>query len=711
MEFRIADTFTDSLAKLTGEEQKAVKTTAFDLQLNPGHPSLQFHKLAKAKDPNFWSIRVSRDVRLIVHKTGTSLLLCYVDHHDDAYEWAERRKVETHPKTGAAQLVEIRERVQEIEIPKYVEVQAKPKAKPPLFSALSDDELLAFGVPREWLGDARNANEDSVLDLAEHLPAEAAEALLNLATGVTLQTALQLPPGEHAYAPSAHLAAAEKVSELTVDPFNHPDAQRRFRTISSQEELQRAFEYPWDKWSIFLHPAQRQLVERDYSGPARVSGSAGTGKTIVALHRAVHLARANPETRMLLTTFSETLANALRSKLRLLISNEPRLGERIEVHAMNSIGRRLYEVNLGKLQIASGETICQIIEDASNAAQGNRFSLHFLMTEWDQVVDGWQLDTWEAYRDVSRLGRKTRLKEPQRALLWSIFEDVRSRLRSKGLITYSGMFNRLATHFSEGSARSPFDFVVVDEAQDVSIAQLRFLAALGAGRPNKLFFAGDLGQRIFQQPFSWKALGVDVRGRSTTLRINYRTSHQIRVQADRLLGPEVSDVDGNVENRRTTVSLFNGPLPTIKVLNTADEESRVVGEWLKARMSEGVQPHEVAVFVRSFAQLDRAKAAAKHAELPLNVLDENVETAIGKISIGTMHLAKGLEFRAVAVMACDDEIIPLQDRIETVVDDADLEDVYNTERQLLYVACTRPREYLLVSGVAPASEFLDDLEK
>jgi mRNA-degrading endonuclease RelE of RelBE toxin-antitoxin system len=710
MEFRIADTFTDSLAKLTGEEQKAVKTAAFDLQLNPSQPSLQFHKLAKAKDPNFWSIRVSRDVRLIVHKTGTSLLLCYVNHHDEAYQWAERRKVETHPKTGAAQLVEIRERVQEIAIPKYVEVEPKHEAKPPLFSALSDDQLLAFGVPREWLGDARNANEDSVLDLAGHLPAEAAEALLNLATGGAMRTLPQVPPSVHAYAPSARIDASAKVSEPTLDAFNHPDAQRRFRTISSQEELERAFEYPWEKWTIFLHPAQRQLVERNYNGPSRVSGSAGTGKTIVALHRAVHLARANPETRLLLTTFSETLANALRSKLRLLISNEPRLGERIEVHAMNSIGKRLHEVNLGKVQIAGSDTIREIIQEASEAAQGNRFSLHFLITEWEQVVDGWQLDSWEAYRDVSRLGRKTRLKEPQRAFLWSIFEDVRSKLRSKEEITYPGMFNRLASHF-EGNARSPFDFVVVDEAQDVSIAQLRFLAALGADRPNKLFFAGDLGQRIFQQPFSWKALGVDVRGRSTTLRINYRTSHQIRMQADRLLGPEVSDVDGNVEDRKGTVSLFNGPTPTIRILETIAEENKIVGKWLKARTSEGLQPHEVAVFVRSSAELDRVKAAVKHAELPLKVLDDNVETAFGKISIGTMHLAKGLEFRAVAVMACDDEVIPSQERIETVADDADLEDVYNTERQLLYVACTRPRDHLLVTGVAPASEFLDDLQK
>src|SRR6266567_3708000 len=173
MEFRIADTFTESLTRLTGEEQKALKITAFDLQMNPAQPGMQLHKLDKAKDPHFLSVRVSRDIRLIVHRTEASLLLCYVDHHDEAYKWAERRKLETHPKTGAAQLVEIRERVQEIPIPKYVETAPNEIAKPSLFSSLSDDQLLNFGVPPEWLHDVRNANEDSVLDLAGHLPAEA----------------------------------------------------------------------------------------------------------------------------------------------------------------------------------------------------------------------------------------------------------------------------------------------------------------------------------------------------------------------------------------------------------------------------------------------------------------------------------------------------------------------------------------------------------
>src|SRR6266404_6959357 len=183
MEFRIADTFTDSLARLTGDEQKAVKTTAFDLQLNPANPGMQFHKLGKVRDPNFWSVRVSRDIRLIVHKTDSSLLLCYVDHHDEAYRWAERRKLETHPKTGAAQLVEIRETVNEVIVPTYVEVNEQVSPKPRLFEHVADEALLGYGVPPEWLVDVREANEDSLLPLAEHLPSEAAEALLELATG------------------------------------------------------------------------------------------------------------------------------------------------------------------------------------------------------------------------------------------------------------------------------------------------------------------------------------------------------------------------------------------------------------------------------------------------------------------------------------------------------------------------------------------------
>src|SRR5207249_9602209 len=186
MDFRIADTFTDSLARLTGDEQKAVKTTAFDLQLNPVGHGLSFHKLDRARDKNFWSVRASRDVRLIVHRTESSLLLCHVGHHDEAYAWAERRKLETHPKTGAAQLVEVRERVEEITVPRYVDVEQPTPPQAPIFADVPEEELLSYGVPAEWLNEVRLlATEDSILELADHLPREAAEALLDLATGVT----------------------------------------------------------------------------------------------------------------------------------------------------------------------------------------------------------------------------------------------------------------------------------------------------------------------------------------------------------------------------------------------------------------------------------------------------------------------------------------------------------------------------------------------
>jgi mRNA-degrading endonuclease RelE of RelBE toxin-antitoxin system len=690
MEFRIADTFTDSLARLSGDEQKAVKTTAFDLQLNPANPGMSFHKLDKVKDKNFWSVRASGDIRLIVHRNDASLLLCYVGHHDDAYAWSERRKLETHPKTGAAQLVEIRETVKEIIVPVYVqaEIAAKPQRaaeKTYIFAGMSDGELLGYGVPAEWIADVKQSTEDTLLALTDHLPAEAAEALLELATG----------------------GKPRAPQPTTANPFDHPDAQRRFRMMANVEELQRALDFPWERWTVFLHPEQRQLVERDYAGPARVAGSAGTGKTIVALHRAAHLARTHPDARVLLTTFSDTLANALRTKLNRLLGNEPRLAERIDVHALDAIGLRLYKTHVGPTTIAGGEVVRELMQEAAGAVGGHKFGLHFLITEWEQVVDAWQLDGWEGYRDVARLGRKTRIPEPQRKVLWSIFERVRAGLKARQLVTQAQLFTTLAAAISKNK-NTIFDFAVVDEAQDIGIAHVRFFAALGGNRPNALFFAGDLGQRIFQQPFSWKALGVDVRGRSRTLRVNYRTSHQIRTQADRLLGLSVSDVDGNSEDRSDTVSVFNGPPPAVHALKSESEEAALAGKWMADRAKGGVLPHEFGVFVRSSAQLDRAQAAVKAAGLAFRILDEHVETINGHVSISTMHLAKGLEFRAVVVMACDDEVIPLQERIETVGDDADLREVYDTERHLLYVACTRARDHLLVCGVAPVSEFLGD---
>jgi hypothetical protein len=692
MDFRIADTFTDSLARLTPDEQKAVKNTAFDLQINPVSPGMNFHRLEKPRDKNFFSVRINDDVRLILHRTPGSLLLCYVDHHDKAYRWAERRKLETHPKTGAAQFVEIRERIEEVVVPRYVEpelpqpVSAEPK--PALFAAIPDEELLSYGVPPDWLGAVKEADEDALLELSAHLPREASEALLELATGGNPKPAVTVSPG--------------------TDPFEHPDAQRRFRVMTDIDALRQALDYPWDKWMVFLHPAQRQLIERQYSGPARVSGSAGTGKTIVALHRAVYLARRSPESRVLLATFSETLANSLHDRLRRLLVSEPRLAERLEVGALTKVGRRLYAQQFGEPSMLSSAMLAGFMTEAVAAAGGTKFSDAFLASEWWEVVDAWQLKTWESYRDFRRLGRKTRLSEKVRQSLWLIFEQVNAKVAASGCVSVAALFTRLAGHYWDG-ARSPFDHIVVDESQDVTAAQLGFLAALGAARPEALFFAGDLGQRIFQTPFSWKSVGVDIRGRSRTLTVNYRTSHQIRQRADLLLGPSVSDVDGEVEVRKGTISVFDGPVPEIRTWPSVSAEASGVAEWIRQRIADRLAPHEIGVIVRSEAEVPRARAAVDAAAQPCTVLDDQMNLVSGRVCICTMHLAKGLEFRAVAVMACDDQIIPSQARIEAITDESDLEEVYATERHLLYVAVTRARDRLLVSSAGHGSEFLDDL--
>ncbi|KAB1068528.1 3'-5' exonuclease [Methylobacterium planeticum] len=686
MEFRIADTFTVALARLPAQEQKAVKTSAFDMQLDPSSPGLQFHRIEAARDPNFWSVRVNRDIRIIVHRTTGSLLLAYVDHHDKAYAWAERRRIEVHPRTGAVQIVESRERVEEAAPALFAKAEPKSlKAEPTLFDALQPDDLLGVGVPEDWIEPVRAATEARFFDLAAHLPAEAAEALLE-------------------YAATGRLP---KPVEPAADPFAHPDAQRRFRVIEDIDALRAALDAPWERWSVFLHPSQVGVITKTYGGPARVAGSAGTGKTVVAVHRAVRLARADAQARVLLTTFSKPLADALQRKVGILIAAEPGAHGRITVAPWDGLADELHQlVHARRPRVA---TLAQIRAVLVEAAGGTAvWSERFLVSEFRHVVDAWQVADEPAYADTPRPGRRSRLGAKQRASLWPIFTLARARLAAQGLATWAGVFSDLAAHYGTSASR-PFTHVVVDEAQDLGVPELRFLRALAPEGDDRLFFAGDLGQRIFQPPFSWKALGVDVRGRSTTLKVNYRTSHQIRETADRLLPGAVQDMDGREEARKGTVSVFDGPRP--QVLKLADEaaEREEILSFLAAARADGIAPDEIGLFVRSRAQLDRARAVAQAAGLMPVEPGDAPSTAGESVTVGTMHLAKGLEFKAVAVLACDDGVLPLQERIDTVSDEAELEEVYETERHLLYVASTRARDRLLITGVRPGSEFLDDM--
>ncbi|GHT00652.1 hypothetical protein AGMMS50276_26970 [Synergistales bacterium] len=368
-------------------------------------------------------------------------------------------------------------------------------------------------------------------------------------------------------------------------------------------------------------------------------------------------------------------------------------------------------MRVSKPKMISPADVMRLIDSASEKVPDNKFTKRFLYSEWEQIIDSSQIKSWDEYRDVTRLGRKTRLSEAARKVLWSIFEPVIKEIDTLGLLTNSSLFARLAEHFGQANPENlPFDYIIVDEAQDIGIQQLRFLSAIAKGRENALFFAGDMGQRIFQQPFSWKSLGVDVRGRSKTLRVNYRTSHQIRKCADRLLEASVSDVDGNIERRDDAISVFNGPEPTIMLLDNEATEQKQVSDWIKGHIDRGIEPHEIGVFVRSESEINRALKAVESLDWPFVTLGNDIEVTSGSISLGIMHLAKGLEFKAVVVMACDDGILPLESRIAEIGDDSDLKEVYDTERQLFYVACTRARDDLLITGVKPGSEFIKDLK-
>ena len=695
MEFRIAATFTAALARLEAQEQKAAKTTAFDLQMDPSAPGLRFHRIERSRDPHFWSIRVNGDIRIIVHKTESSCLLAYVGHHDDAYTWAERRRIEAHPRTGAVQIVEVRERVEEF-VPTPVQSQLPLDLSPAVerlpFHALSTESLMATGVPPDWIADVQAASEDRFLALAEHLPAEAAEALLEFVGTGRLPAPTPLP-----------------VPGVPVDPFTHPDALRRFRVVENQEALARALDASWEQWAVFLHPTQQGIVDRSYAGPARTSGSAGTGKTVVALHRAARLARTASDIKVLLTTFSQPLATALSRKLAVLLSAELAAFNRVTVSPYRAVADELYQLAFGRRAVpASDEQVEDAIRKAAESVGVKGFTPRFLFSEWRHVVDAWQIADVEAYARVPRLGRKNRMSAGQRERLWPVFAAVRASLAKRGLATWPEIYARTAGYYA-GREHKPFDRIVVDEAQDLGVAELRFLAAVSQPGPDALFFAGDLGQRIFQQPFSWKELGVDVRGRSSTLTVNYRTSHQIRRMADLLLPNAVRDVDGNADERDRTVSIFNGLPPEVIRSDDVGAETAAVSAWIGRALADGVMPSEIGIFVRTRAELHRASDAVIAAGLGWLELSDRDEDPAGRLPIGTMHLAKGLEFKAAAVMACDDGVLPLQSRLEAAADETEMDEVYETERHLLYVACTRARDRLLISSVRPGSEFLQDL--
>jgi mRNA-degrading endonuclease RelE of RelBE toxin-antitoxin system len=679
VKFIIADTFLRSLERLDGESQKLVKQAAFEFQVNPAHPGFQFHKLERAKDKRFSSARVNRDLRIIIHRDGaSSLMLCYADHHDAAYGWAERRMLDVHPTTGAIQLVEVEERVQEVVRTVVREQEA------PIFARYEPDYLLALGVPPQWLDALRTVGETAFLELAVHLPSEVGERLLELAEGKPV-------PRPVAVTATAKLA----------DAFEHPDSQRHFRVMESRDELAHALDAPWDRWLVFLHPDQQRYANSHYKGPARVYGGAGTGKTVVAVHRAVQLARAG-RGRVLLTTFSKTLSNHLRRQVELLAGVDPFVLERLDVIHLHQLATSLWSEHAGRRFVRARKDTVEAL--LAQAARAHDEDVDFAREEFWAVIDAQGIVELEQYLDAARTGRGAALGVKRRRALWQVFSAVLERLQARRELTWNGVVSAATSLLDKHGSR--YTHVVADEAQDFGAAELRLIRALAAPGVDDVFLCADEGQRIYRARFSWAKLGLDVRGRSHRLNINYRTTAQIRRQADRLLPRSLQDADGEALVRGA-ISQLTGPEPELRGHTKIEQEIAGLHEWLETCRAAGIPLHQVAIFARTQALLnDRAlPALAKSSVKPIR-LDEERPATEGETNLGTMHRAKGLEFRAVAVIACDTAHIPDPYGLSQLHDPADRKAYLEQERNLLYVACTRARERLLVSWVGKPAKGL-----
>ncbi len=680
--FIIADSLFNCLGGLANADKARVFDFITTFRKGPDSPGISLERITRTRTSNLWSGRISEDLRAILHKDGDTWALLYADHHDPAYRWAERRDVGRHPVTGVLQIVDTQETVREVE--RVIHIQIAP----PLFAAHDDDYLLSLGVPQVWLPTLRKlASGDDLLLIHDKLPRDVAERLLLLADGE-----LVTPP--------APLAPDRPVTDS-------PDLRQRFYVVEREADLRAALDAPFDRWISFLHPSQRALVTLDARGPVKVTGSAGTGKTIVALHRARHLAQQGR--RVLLTSFVKTLCGNLDRAIKQLCNPEEQA--RITVTTVHAQALALAQRAEPGLQPASDRDIEAALTRLIPQYAPN-FDAPFVLAEWNHVVVPQGLTTWDEYRAARRIGRGTAISLRDRKALWQVFSGARETLASRGRADFAAICARATELLASAQIVSPFDAVLVDEVQDLKAPELRLLKQLCAHNPGGLMLVGDAGQRIYPGGFSLSALGIEVRGRSHLLKINYRTTEQIRRLADRLLGTEGDDLDGASE-RRGARSLLHGPAPTLGAHKNAADELAAAVERVRTWLAAGFVPESIAVFTRTRRQLEPLTTALQAAGIVVRQLaddDDNLATAPG-VRLGTMHRAKGLEFKAVLLLGCSASHIPSPKVLEALTDPQDRENAEASERRLLYVAMTRARDELHLSWSGKPSPFLAALQE
>lgn len=656
------------------------------------YAGLHLEPVKNSRDGRMHTIRITdfwRGVVLAPEK-GDLYVLLNVLQHDKAYEWAKRRRVTVNSATG---VIEMRDLVT------FEERAASPTPEPasPLFAHVNDADMERLGIDAQVLAFARTFNSEDQLDKAQaFFPKQQHDVLVGLASGMTVDEVwASLPaPTEVTVIDTQDVAAAVERSPEQV------------LLVSGPEELMEAFAKPFAFWRIYLHPSQREAAYGSFGGPARVTGGPGTGKTVVALHRAKHLAQQSAEARsVLVTTFIRTLPSTMEAALRQLIDDDSTL-ERIEIRHIDGVAYRIVAGNTGNLAILRHDDEkhrwTRVIR---TLGLPSRFDEAFLSHEWRQVILSQGITSLQEYQQASRPGRGKALGHLQREQIWSAITAFTEGLRADNVWTYETICLE-ATRLLEAGERTPYRHVIVDEAQDLSPWHWRLLRAATVQGRDDLFLAGDTHQRVYDYRVSLRKLGINIAGRSTRLRINYRTTAEIlRWSLELLHGERIDDMNGGLDSLAGYRSEVHGAEPLLAGHATQFAELDSLTDTVRQWLDQGVAPGQIGVAARSNMLADQALAKLKASGIPAAALAKKHTDA--EVGVGTMHRMKGMEFRCVAIIGVAEHAVPPSSAITPAEEDviAHHQDLQR-ERCLLFVAATRAREELALSWHGTPSRFL-----
>jgi len=696
----IGSDFLKAFSAIPRAQQNKVMNFVTDFRENPTKASINYETIRDFRDPNLRSVRIDQTYRGIVLKPerGNVYMLLWVDHHDKAYRWARHKRFEIHPDTGGLQIIDVSQ----------AEAAAAPEpteSTPGLFDGFRDRQLRRLGVPEALLSLVRGIKGEADLERAQGpLPTEAYEALFYLAAGDAYEDVVR---------------ELEADQEVDTEDFQaalaHPDTQRRFSVVADDEELERMLLAPLAQWRVFLHPAQRKLVENRWRGPTRVLGGAGTGKTVVAMHRARFLAErvfTGEHDRVLFTTFSRNLAEDIRANLRTLCKEAA--FRRIEVINLDRWVYLFLKQSGYERAIAYGDMAVEHWRAAMAEAPAElNLPDSFYREEWEQVVQAREIAGLPDYLRASRTGRGVRLSRGARKQVWRVFETYRALLGERGLREpEDAMLD--ARHLLEHQGDVlPYRAVVVDEAQDMSPQAFRLIRQMvpkTSEHDGEIFIAGDAHQRIYRHHVVLSRCGVNIRGRSRKLKVNYRTTEENRRFAVSLLhGAAFDDLDGGDDPIGAQISLVSGQKPEIRHVATQQEETEAIVGFLRHLLANGgCELSDVCLVARVASQLDDYERAIAAAGWPCYRIRrrEPEDRRQPGLRLATMHRVKGLEFDHLIMAGVNEGVLPLRQAVDNTCDETVRRERERQELALLYVAATRARRSLLVSSYGRPSRFL-----